>query len=133
VQAAIDASAQPATIYVCPGSYAEGATGLGAVRILNPLTLIGAGDGDDPTTSTILTPVSSNEPVVYVETASPVLACCLVLGEETEQATDDRECCQHGEELATGVEARKRRHERIEVPGVHVPSFHGRVAIVPAE
>jgi hypothetical protein len=73
VQAAIDASAQPATIYVCPGSYAESATGLGAVRILNPLTLIGAGDGDDPTTSTILTPVSSNEPVVYVETASPVI------------------------------------------------------------
>jgi hypothetical protein len=70
VQAAIDATTpQLSTIRVCPGTYTENASSSRAVQIQRSLTLIGAGDGADPATSTILTPDHTNQAVVRVEQA----------------------------------------------------------------
>ena len=73
VQAAIDANnPQLSTIRVCPGTYVESKDSGTAIRIERPLTLIGAGDGDNPATSTILRPAVTNTVVVTTYEADPV-------------------------------------------------------------
>jgi hypothetical protein len=67
VQAAINASSpQLSTILICPGTYVENGHSLTAVAIARSLSLIGAGEGEDDTTNTILRPELANRNVVRV-------------------------------------------------------------------
>jgi hypothetical protein len=72
VQAAINAtSPQLSTILICPGTYVENAgDGSSAVRIVRSLSLIGAGDGADAATNTILRPQLADRSVVLVPGSS---------------------------------------------------------------
>lgn len=73
VGAAVSATTpQLTTIRVCPGTYVENADTYGAVLIDRALTLIGAGDGDDPATSTILQPAQADKRVVRIDEAGVV-------------------------------------------------------------
>jgi hypothetical protein len=72
VQAAIDAASPGATIRVCPGTYAESAASFAAIHIFQPLTLIGAGEGADPATNTILRPTQASREVVRMADAGTV-------------------------------------------------------------
>jgi hypothetical protein len=62
VQDAVDATPYLDTIRICPGAYA----GQPSLNIHRSLTLVGAGDGADASTNTILTPGGYNHAVVYV-------------------------------------------------------------------
>jgi hypothetical protein len=59
------------TILVCPGTYVENAgDNSSGVRIVRSLSLIGAGDGGDDATNTILRPQFTNRSVVLVPSGS---------------------------------------------------------------
>jgi hypothetical protein len=60
VQAAINAAAPGATIFICAGTYAEN------LSIPISLALVGAGDGDDPASDTILQGIAGGGPVVDI-------------------------------------------------------------------
>lgn len=67
VQVAIDSTTpRLTTIRVCPGIYTENDGSPTAVLILRGLTLIGAGAGSDPASSTILQPQQDDQLVVTV-------------------------------------------------------------------
>jgi hypothetical protein len=74
VQAAIDAmSPQLTTIRVCPGTYTEDCpTPRFAVDIRRPLTLIGAGNGDNPAANTIIKPAQPSDTVMLIYLAGTV-------------------------------------------------------------
>ncbi|MFN8664525.1 MAG: hypothetical protein U0075_21780 [Thermomicrobiales bacterium] len=74
VQAAIEATSPQLTrIRICPGAYAENARSDAAIIIdHDDLTLIGAGDGGDPNTSTILRPSASDQAVIRVDQADTI-------------------------------------------------------------
>ena len=61
---AIDAASDGDVIYITPGIYHEN---YGQVVIDKPLTLIGAGSGDDPTTNTIVTGAPSGEKPIFIQ------------------------------------------------------------------
>lgn len=68
VQSAINAALT--TIRICPGTYAETGGSLGAITISSSVTLIGAGDGADDTTNSVLRPAVTNNPVVALDAGS---------------------------------------------------------------
>ncbi|MCA9879201.1 MAG: hypothetical protein KC442_15525, partial [Thermomicrobiales bacterium] len=75
LHAAIDSSAQPSIIRVCPGTYQP-------VVIQRPLALIGAGDGDDQSSNTILQgePGFSSVVTVNLDDAMVTLQGLLITG-----------------------------------------------------
>ena len=78
IQAAIDATPPRDTIYVCPGSYAESKDSGSNARIERSLQLIGAGDGADPATNTLVIPQLSNRAVMGITATSQDIGVALV-------------------------------------------------------
>jgi hypothetical protein len=66
VQAAIAATPPRDTIRICPGTYVENAESQVAVDITRDVRLVGAGDGADPQSNTLLVPHHADQTVMRI-------------------------------------------------------------------